>query len=170
MSAVPSVDGGTLQMGLLLDTATKHQAALDAQLQSLQIHMQQLDAVVRDTVRRAVVDECATLTHEMAEAATALRALGHTASARLLAWSALLLLLPAAIVAAALVWLLPSHAQLQALQVQRQQLDARVAYLHGAGGHIQLQHCGERERLCVRIDTSAPAYGAQADYRILGGY
>jgi hypothetical protein len=35
---------------------------------------------------------------------------------------------------------------------------------------MELRRCGDAQRLCVRVDRSAPAYGAGADFFIVKGY
>lgn len=34
----------------------------------------------------------------------------------------------------------------------------------------QLRRCGPQLRPCVRVDKAAPAFGTEADYRVLRGY
>ena len=40
----------------------------------------------------------------------------------------------------------------------------------GEGGRIDLRHCGEANRLCVRVERKAPFYGENSDYAVLKGY
>ncbi len=62
--------------------------------------------------------------------------------------------------------LMGQQAQLAAQVAQEQ---ATVATLDQRGGRMDLQHCGTRRRLCVRVDK-ATGYGKDADYFVVHGY
>ena len=67
-------------------------------------------------------------------------------------------------------WILPSPTELAALRAKRAELASNVARLEQHGARIDLRRCGAAERLCVRIDRHAPAYGEAADYLVVRGY
>ncbi|EIR7372364.1 MbeB family mobilization protein [Salmonella enterica subsp. enterica serovar Poona] len=52
------------------------------------------------------------------------------------------------------------------IQQQNQTLDA----LAKKGGKIQMTNCGSAGRLCVKVDSSAGAYGTNSEYMIVAGY
>ena len=54
----------TVKCGLLMETAQTHQSLADAALQRLRTHTQDLDAVVRDEIRRTLVEELRSLASE----------------------------------------------------------------------------------------------------------
>ena len=69
--------------------------------------------------------------------------------------------------------LVPNAGKLAALRAERAELEAAVADLEKRGGRIQLNKCGEKKRLCARIDAKAAetVYGANGErWLILSGY
>jgi hypothetical protein len=168
--AAPPADDHTVKLGLLMETAHSHQELVDGSLRQLQAHTRGLDDVVRDEIRRVRSAELAQLMDEVARAAEVLRALARAARLRAVLWSTLAAVVPGAVVAIVLWLWLPSPAQMAALHSQHAQLAAAVARLSAGGGRIDLRHCGNTSRLCVRIDRHAPAYGEQSDYLVVQGY
>ncbi|MGH8143669.1 MAG: hypothetical protein ACREU2_14275 [Steroidobacteraceae bacterium] len=160
----------TLKLGLLVETAQAHQQLADQSLTQLRLHAEGLDAVVRDEIRRTFVDECGALVHEAHGAADALLNLRRSASRRLACWSLVCAAVSAGAALMVLERLLPSQAQMASLRAQRSQLSAVVEQLAASGGRIDLRRCGSTQRLCVRVDRRAPAYGEAGDYFILEGY
>lgn len=71
-------------------------------------------------------------------------------------------------------WLIvPSAGELRALQIERDMLQANVAALEKRGARIQLHTCGEKKRLCARVDakSAGTVYGANGEqWLILHGY
>jgi hypothetical protein len=164
------VDPETMKLGLLLETAQSHQDIADDSLKRLHAHTQGLDDVVRAEVRRVMVSELSAVVEQAARASHALRVLERAAQLRAVWVSALLIALPGGIGAVAAWWWLPTPHQISALQSQQQQLSATIAWLTQSGGRIDLRHCGDAARLCVRVDRHAPSFGAQSDYLIVQGY
>lgn len=160
----------TLKLGLMMETAQAHQQLVDQSLTQLQAHAQGLDAVVRDEIRRTFADECGALVQEARAATEALLDLRRSASRRLAWWSLMCAAVSAGATLLVLERLLPSDAQMASLRAQRAQLSAVVAQLAATGGRIDLRRCGEAQRLCVRVDRRAPAYGDAADYFVIKGY
>jgi len=66
--------------------------------------------------------------------------------------------------------LLPTSAEIQALGAKRDELTANIARLARQGANLELRHCGTTQRLCVRVERSAPAYGAAGDFLVVKGY
>jgi hypothetical protein len=67
-------------------------------------------------------------------------------------------------------WLLPSPNELASLRARKDELTASIARLDERGGRIDLRRCGGTDRLCVRVDRSAPTYGQSGDYLVIKGY
>lgn len=72
------------------------------------------------------------------------------------------------------VWVIvPGAGELAALRAERATLEANVVALERRGGRIQLHTCGDRSRLCARIDAKEAdsVYGANGEkWLILHGY
>ncbi len=157
----------TMKFGLLLESAQAHQRSVEENIQSLKAHTRGLDAVVRDEIRRTLIDELQALSAETYRAMAALRALGRAASLRASLWSLVCASVSAVIPGALLWWSLPTTAELSALRERRDALAANVAHLESQGGRAAWRRCGEPPRLCVRVDRSAPVYGEGGDYFVV---
>ena len=57
-----ALDDATLKVGLLMESAQAHQKSPEGQLERLRVHTQDLDSVVRDEIRRTLVEELRSLT------------------------------------------------------------------------------------------------------------
>jgi hypothetical protein len=159
----------TMKFGLLLESAQAQQRSVEENIQSLKAHTRDLDAVVRDEIRRTLIDEMQALSAETYRAMAALRAMGRAASLRASLWSLLCASLSALIPGVLLWWSMPTTAELSALRERRDALAANVAHLESQGGRVAWRQCGEPPRLCVRIDRSAPAYGEGGDFFVIKG-
>ncbi len=166
----PAMDDATLKIGLLMESAHAHQRMAESQLEQLRTHTQDLDGVVRDEIRRTLIAELQEVTAESKRAAQALHGVKRAANMRGLLWSVVIAVLSTAVPGAMAHWILPSAAEIDALRVRRDHLREDVSRLEQRGGRADLRRCGSPERLCVRIDKSAPAYGDKADYYIVQGY
>lgn len=149
-------DERTTQIGLLAETAIAHQRFIEEALGRLQAHTQSLDAIVRDEIRRTLVDEFLGLEEQSRRAVYALQGVQRAASIRLGLWSLSVIVLSTGI---ALAWVFlktrPEDSNLAALRA-----------LESRGGRLDLRQCGER--VCVRIDPRLPAFGPQQEYRVIG--
>lgn len=159
-----------MQCGLLLESAQAQQRSVEQSLELLKAHTRDLDAVVRDEIRRTLIEEMQALSAESHRATAALRAMGRAASLRASLWSLACASVSALIPGVLLWWSMPSAAELSALRERRDALAASVAHLESQGGRAVWRHCGEPQRLCVRIDRSAPAYGEGGDFLVVKGY
>jgi len=164
------LDDATMNFGLLMESAQAHQRTADAHLEQLRAHTRDLDGVVRDEIRRTLSEELAELTSEAARAAGSLRRIRRATDLRALFWGAGISVLATAIPAAFMHWALPSTGEIASLRLRRDQLKADVQRLEQMGGRTDWRHCGEKGRLCVRIDKSAPAYGEKGNYFVVEGY
>jgi hypothetical protein len=164
------IDDATMKFGLLMESAQAHQKLAETQLEKLRAHAQDLDGVVRDQIRRTLVEELQMLTAETSRATRALQKVRRGAGVR----SALLSFLAAAICAlvpiAVARWALPSAAEIAALRARHDEISASLAQLQQLGGRIDWRRCGDKKRLCVRVDRAAPAYGEKSDYYVVEGY
>jgi hypothetical protein len=160
----------TMKFGLLMESAQAHQRLAESQLEKLRTHTRDLDGVVRDEIRRTLVDELKTLTVETTRAAKALRKVRRVGVLRGALWSLGLALLCALIPVGVARWVLPSPAELAALRAKRDELNSNLQRLQQLGGRVEWRRCGEAGRLCVRVDRKAPAYGEKADYVVVEGY
>ncbi len=160
----------TMKLGLLMEAAHSQQALAASALESLKAHASDLDDIVRDEIRRTLVEELQLVGDESSRAAEALRRLGRSANTRVVLWSVGLTLLCAALPMCGEWWILPSQSELAALRSKRDDLAANVARLEQRGGRVDLRRCGGTDRLCVRVDRKAPAYGEAADYFVVKGY
>jgi len=160
----------TLKVGLLMEAAQAQQALAATTLDRLREHTTGLDAIVREEIRATLIEELRALGEDSQHAAAALRRLQRSANVRLIAWGAAVLGLAAALPCALAWWLLPTRGEIEALVARRDELSANITRLSRQGGNVELRHCGSEQRLCVRIERSAPAYGATADFRVVKGY
>jgi hypothetical protein len=160
----------TLKLGLLMEAAQAQQTLAATTLDRLHEHAAGLDAIVREEIRATLLEETQSLCEESRRAAQALRSLQRTANLRVIAWGAAILSLASLVPCAISWWLLPTHGEIQALLERRDELTANIARLSRQGGNVELRHCGSAQRLCVRVERSAGAYGAAGDFLILKGY
>jgi hypothetical protein len=160
----------TLQAGLLMESAQAHQKLAESQLEKLRMHTQDLDGVVRDEIRRTLIQELSMLTAETTRATGALEKIRSGAARRDAIWSLCVAALCTMVPLAVARWALPSPAEIAVMRAQRDELSSAVAKLKAQGGDIDWRHCGEARRLCVRIDRKAPTFGDKADYYVILGY
>jgi hypothetical protein len=170
MSANPNLSPAALQAGLLMEGAQAHQAMVTENLQRLQAHIRDLDAVVRDEIRRTLLEELHAVSDESRRAAQALQRAGRAAASRLGVLGCVIALLTNLIPAGVMLYLAPSPAELGSLRAQRADLESALARLRQEGARAEWGRCGEERRLCVRVDRKAPHFGEQADYAIVRGY
>ena len=164
------IEDETLKVGLLMEAAQAQQTLAANTLDRLREHAAGLDAIVRQEIRATLLEELQALEDDSRKAAEALRRLQRTANLRLIVWSAVVLSAASILPSAIAWWLLPTRAEVDALGARRDELTANVARLSRQGGNLELRHCGPTQRLCVRIERSAPPYGAAGDFLIVKGY
>jgi hypothetical protein len=169
VSAAP-IEDATLRLGLLMEAAQSQQALAASSLERLREHAAGLDAIVREELRSTLIEELQALTEETHRAARALQELRRAANLRLLLTSVAVAGVASAVPLGLASWLLPTRQDIALLRSTRDELAANVARLSERGGRIELRRCGAAQRLCVRIDRTAPAYGDGADYLVVRGY
>jgi hypothetical protein len=162
-------DDDTMKFGLLMESAQAHQRMAEVHLEKLRAHTQDLDEVVRDEIRRTLVDELKSLTAESDRAARALRAMKRAANLRGLVWHIGVAILCTAIPGVMAHWLLPSASEIADLRTQRDALSRNLAQLTKRGAKTEWRNCGA-DRLCIRVDRDAPVYGEKSDYYVVRGY
>ena len=158
------------KLGFLMEAAASHQNLAENVLRQLAAHTQDLEAVVRGEIRRVLAEELQALSSETHNAIEGLRAVRSSVTLRAGAWNVAIVALSGLAFLGAGWMLLPSRAEIGSLRERRDELSAAVAQLERQGGRVDLRHCGEPQRLCVRIERNAPAYGAGSDYLVVKGY
>jgi hypothetical protein len=170
MSGAATLDEKTMAFGLLMESAQAHQKLAETELEKLRDHTRDLDGVVRDEIRRTLVDELQMLTVETARAIGALEKMRRVVTMRSAFASAAVAMACAIapIVVAKLT--LPSPADVASLTARRDQLTRNISTLKQLGGGVDLRRCGTSLHLCVQVDLKAPRYGDKADYYVIEGY
>ncbi len=159
-----------MAFGLLMESAQAHQKLAESQLQKLSEHTRDLDAVVRDEIRRTMVDELQMLAAETSRTTHAFERLRHSAGMRSTVGNIALVAACAVVPVLVARLTLPSAAEVAALKTRHDELTAKIAKLEQRGARIDLRLCGASRRLCVQVDLTAPRYGEKADYYVLEGY
>jgi hypothetical protein len=167
---VHTIEDTTMKVGLLMESVQAHQKLAESHLEVLRAHTRDLDAVVRDEIRRTLIEELQSLWAESKRATEALNRIRRGATLRVGLWSIVIAILCTGIPLALIHWALPSGSEVTALRVRRDELSASVAILEGRGGRIDWRRCGQKARFCVRVDRKAPTYGENADYFVVAGY
>jgi hypothetical protein len=162
-----AIDGDTVKFGLLMESAQAHQKLAETHLEKLRAHTQDLDVVVRDEIRRTLIEELQALTAESKRAAQALQSMKRAANMRGLLWSFGISILCTAIPSAIARWAIPSAAEIATLRAKRDELASNIARLEQRGGRVDWRRCGDTARLCVRVERGGPVYGDEADYYIV---
>src|SRR5208283_3332553 len=129
-----AIDDSTMKFGLLMESAQAHQRLAESQLDKLRAHTQDLDSVVRDEIRRTLVEELRMLSAETARATRALQRVGSGSDLRRASWSFLFALICALVPLGAARWVLPSAAEVATLRAQRDELRSNVSKLEQQGG------------------------------------
>jgi uncharacterized protein YPO0396 len=160
----------TMKLGLLMEAAQAQQGLSQESLERLSAHVRDLQAIVRDEIRRTVAEELGNLAAESRRASESLQRLRRAANLRALLWTVSVAAICSGVAMGEAWWVLPSQRQLAALRSRRDALEDNIARLQQLGGLIDMRKCGQRGRLCVRVDRTAPAYGPDADYRVVKGY
>ena len=164
------MDEGTMKSGLLMEAALANQKTAESSLKKLKGVSADLVTAVRDEVHRVLTDELGSLAQDSRRAAEALHAVERVAALRTLYWTVGLTTLCSLIPLALAYWILPSSTEIVRLRATRDELASRISALEEEGARIDLRHCGDGARLCVRVDRKAPTYGEQSDYLIVRGY
>ena len=145
------IDDATMKFGLLMESATAHQKLAESHLEkTARAHTQDLDSIVRDEIRRTLIEELRMLTSEGRRAAEVLRKIGRGATLRGALSSVVVAVLSTGIPIAIMRWALPSASDIAALRLRRDELTAAVEDLERRGGRLEWRRCGDAARLCVR--------------------
>jgi len=163
------MDQDSVKLGLLMETAQTHQKLAEAAIGKLNEQTQGVHAVVRDQIRRAVVEEMKIVQAETQSAVEALQGVKRAANARVRLWTLGVTAISAGVALFVAWWALPTPAEIARLRTERDELASKVAILNQRGARADLQRCGTGH-LCVRVDMNAPRYGDQRDYFVIRGY
>jgi hypothetical protein len=159
-----------MRLGLLVEAAQAQQRLGEESLQRLAAHIRDLDVIVRDEIQRTVSEAVGNVAGESRRAVESLQRLRRAANVRTLLWTITMVMICSAVAMGEAWWLLPSQSDIAALRARRDALAADISRLKERGGLMDVRTCGARARLCVRVDRTAPAYGAGADYLVVKGY
>lgn len=159
-----------MRLGLLMETVQAQQRLGQESLERLAAHTRDLDAVMRDEIRRAVAEALGNLASESRRATESLQRMRRAANARTLLWTVSIAMVCSGVAMGEAWWLLPSQREIAVLRARRDALAANIARLEHRGGMLDIRTCGPRARLCVRVDRNAPAYGTGSDYLVVKGY
>src|SRR5450432_3153093 len=146
-----TMDDSTMKFGLLMESAQAHQKLAETQLEKLRAHTQDLDGVVRDEIRRTLIEELQMLTAESRRATQVFQRIRRGAAARGVLWSVVMAILGTGIPITIMRWALPSESEITGLRARRDELAASVAILERQGGRIDWRRCGATLRLCIRV-------------------
>ena len=166
----PGLSNETMKVALLMEAAQAQQRLSQESLDRLAVHTRDLDALVRDEVRRTVSEALGNVVTESRRATEALQRVRRAAHVRTLLWTVSIATICSGVAMGEAWWILPSQGEIAALGARREALSANIARLEQRGGGVDVRRCGARARLCVRIDRDAPAYGPGADYLVVKGY
>lgn len=97
-----------IKLGFLMEAAQTHQQLAESALENLEQHTRGLDAVVRQEIRRTLIEELRAVHEESERTANALRRVRRALTAHRFWWSVVFPALSAAI-ATLIVWFVVSH-------------------------------------------------------------
>jgi hypothetical protein len=164
MSSDPAIGTAPVEFGRVLETVHAQQSQIHGMLATLDARSRDLDSVLGEAVQRAFTDAAGL------RAAEKLSQVHRATGMRFALWS-FGVVSACSLVPTVLTWMLmPSRAQLTQARQSLDHLSAGIARISREGGRIELRHCGEANRLCVRVDRKAPFYGEDSDYAVLKGY
>lgn len=159
-----------MRLGLLFEAAQAQQRLGQESLERLAAHTRDLDAIVRDEIRRTVAEALGSVASESRLATQSLQRVRRAANMRTLLWTVTIAMVCSGAAMGEAWWMLPSTREMAALRARRDALAANIDGLERRGGSLDVRTCGARARLCVRVDRKAPAYGPDADYLVVKGY
>jgi hypothetical protein len=164
MTSDTATETAPTELGRVLETVHSQQSQIHGMLATLDARSRDLDSALGEAVQRAFMDAAGL------RAAEKLSQVHRATGVRFALWS-FGVVSACALVPTILTWMLmPSRAQLTQARQSLDELSAGIARLSREGGRIELRHCGEANRLCVRVDRKAPFYGEYSDYAVLKGY
>lgn len=159
-----------MRLGLLMEAAQAQQRLGQESLEQLAAHTRDLDAIVRDEIRRTLAEALGSIASESRRATESLQRMRRAANVRTLLWTVSIAMICSGVAMGEAWWMLPSQSEIAVLRARRDMLAANVAHLERQGGMFDIKTCGARARLCVRVDRNAPVYGPGADYLVVKGY
>src|SRR5580658_1795165 len=114
-----AMDEASMKFGLLMESAQAHQKLAETHLDKLRAHTQDLDGVVRDEIRRTLIEELQMLTAESRRAAEVLRRIRRSIGLRVALSSIAVAILCAGIPLASARWFLPTESDIAGLRARR---------------------------------------------------
>ena len=138
-----------MKLGLMMETAERHQKLAETAIAKLNEQTDGLQSVVRDQIRRALVEEMKTAQAETQSAVDALRRVKRAANARVTLWTLGLTAISAGVPSSS-----PGGFCLRGLKSQRcapSAMSSRVT--------LQSSNNAERERICGAVEQGTSAFG-----------
>ena len=126
--------------------------------------------MVRDQIRATLAEELHALAAEGDRTVLSLRSAARAANLRLAVWTATVSTVAVAVPLGLSLWLLPNAGRCRRTAQYARRAGRQRRAPRAAGRACELRRCGATERLCVRVDRYAPAYGEGADYLVVKGY
>lgn len=163
------MDQDSVKLGLLIEAAQAHQQLAEVAIEKLNKHAQGLDAVVKDQIARALVEELRIVHAETQSAVEALQRVKRAANTCVTLRTLGVTAAAAAIALFVAWWVLPTPTEIAVLRTERDELASNVAVLNQHGARADFRRCGTGH-LCVRVDIHAPRYGDHRDYFVIRGY
>jgi hypothetical protein len=164
MNSELSTATAPVDLGQVLETVHAQQSQIHGMLATLDSRSRDLDSAMGEAVQRAFMDAAGL------RAAEKLSQIHRATGMRFALWS-FGIVSACSLVPTVLTWMwMPSRAQMTQARQSLDQMSAGIARLSREGGRIDLRHCGEANRLCVRVDRKTPFYGEKADYAVVKGY
>ena len=164
MNSELATEAAPTELGRVLETVHAQHSQIHGMLATLDTRSRDFDSAMGEAVQRAFMDAAGL------RAAEKLSQIHRATGMRFALWS-FGIVSACSLVPTVLTWMLmPSRSQLMQARQSLDQLSAGIARLSREGGRIDLRHCGEANRLCVRVDRKAPFYGEGADYAVIKGY
>lgn len=157
-------EGAGTDLGQVLEAVHAQQSQIRVMLTTLDTRSRDFDSALAEAVQQAFLDAAGL------RAAERLSQIHRATGMRFALWSFGIVSCCSLVPAAASWMLMPSRTQVTQARQDLDRLSAGIARLSGEGGRIEMRHCGEAARLCVRVDRKRPFYGENSDYAVLKGY
>src|SRR5690348_859489 len=135
----PGMSDEAMRVGLLMEAAQAQQRLGQECLQRLAAHTHDLDAVVRDEVRRTIAEELGNVAGETRRVMESLQRMRRAANMRTLLWTVSMATICSAVGMCEVWWALPSQREIEALRARRDALAVNIARIEKHGGLLDLR-------------------------------
>jgi hypothetical protein len=153
-----------------MEAVETQQRTVDSALQRLHAHTRDLDALVRDEIRRTLIAMLQEFMNEAAGAAQTMKEVRKRFSFKAAVLGVAIATLGTTLPACIGMWLLPSQREIASLRAQHGELARNIEELRRQGAGVEWTRCGDSRRLCMHIDRSAPVFGEHGEFVVPKGY